>query len=359
MPRLRELGVTPGLLSPGSHNAITDVPGVRVGHTTLITGEGPLLPGEGPVRTGVTAILPHGGNLFAQKVVAAVQTLNGYGKAAGFEQVRELGVIETPIVLTNTLNVGSTVDAVISAMLRANPEIGITTSTVNAVVGECNDGFLNDIQGRHVRAKHVWHSIERAAAGPVTEGNVGAGTGTSCFGFKGGIGSASRQTGKYTVGALAQTNFGSRPHLTMLGVPVGQHFADRLLPASPPGPGSIMIVLGTDAPLSSRQLGRLARRAAFGLARTGSISSNGSGDFVVAFTTAHPRPHSPAGTVEPVTRIPDEAHAVIDGLFLAVVEAVEEAILNALLMADTMTGRDGNTLYALPAEEVRRLLHRG
>ncbi|MBN2471457.1 MAG: P1 family peptidase [Anaerolineae bacterium] len=356
MPRLRDLGLTPGLLPPGHHNAITDVTGVRVGHTTLVEGTGPLVPGEGPIRTGVTAILSHGGNLFEQKVVAAAHTLNGYGKAAGFEQVRELGAIETPILLTNTLNVGSTTDAVISHMLRDNPDIGIRTSTVNPVVGECNDGFLNDIQGRHVRAEHVWQSIQNAANGPVAEGNVGAGTGTGCFGFKGGIGTASRLVADFTVGVLVQTNFGSRTHLMMLGVPVGRSFADRLLPTSAPGPGSVMIVLATDAPLTSRQLGRLAKRAAFGLARTGSISSNGSGDFVVVFSTANPRAHRPTGVVEQVARIPDEAHGIIDRLFLAVVESVEEAVLNALLMANTMTGRDGNTLYALPAEEVREML---
>ena len=350
MPRLRDLGLTPGILPPGPLNAITDIDGVKVGHTTLIEGDGPLIPGSGPVRTGVTAILPHGGNLFQKKVVAAVETINGYGKAAGFEQVRELGVIEAPILLTNTLNVGSTVDAVITTMLRANPDIGITTSTINPIVGECNDGFLNDIQGRHVRATDVWQSIASAQSGPVAEGNVGAGTGTACFGFKGGIGTASRLAGDYTVGTLVQTNFGSRPHLMILGNPVGRDFAETLLPTREPGPGSVMIVLATDAPLDSRQLGRLARRAAFGLARTGSISSNGSGDFVIAFTTANPRTHG-VPLLDSVMRLPDE-HRAIDLLFLAVIESVEEAVLNALLMAETMRGRDGNTLFALPAEAV-------
>lgn len=357
MPRLRDLDVQPGLLPPGQHNAITDVPGVQVGHVTLISGEGPLTPGKGPVRTGVTTILPHTGNLFKQKVLAAVRTLNGYGKAVGFEQVRELGCIETPIVLTNTLNVGLVADAVISHTLRDNPAIGITIGTVNPVVGECNDGFLNDIQGRHVKPEHVWQSIEYAHDGPVEEGNVGAGTGTACFGFKGGVGTASRKVMAYHVGVLVQTNFGRRAHLRMLGVPVGRHFAKTLLPESSPGPGSVMIVLATDAPLSSRQLGRLAQRAAMGLARTGTISSNGSGDFVVAFTTAHPRSDRSRGTTESITRISDEAHRLIDNFFLAVVESVEEAVLNSLLAAVTLRGRDDNLLHALPSEDVAALLH--
>lgn len=356
MPRLRDLDIQPGTLPPGPHNAITDVSGVQVGHVTLIDGEGPLVPGQGPIRTGVTAILPHAGNLFQQKVVAAVRTLNGYGKAMGFEQIRELGCLETPLLLTNTLNAGLVADAVISYMLRDNPSIGITIGTVNPVVGECNDGFLNDIQGRHVRPEHVWQSIENAQAGPVEEGNVGAGTGTACFGFKGGIGTASRKVGKYMVGALVQTNFGSRARLRMLGVPVGQHYAKTLLPDTKPGPGSVMITLATDVPLSSRQLGRLAQRAAMGLARTGSISANGSGDFVIAFTTAHPRASRARGVAEDITRIPDEAHRLIDMLFLAVVESVEEAVLNSLLAAETMRGRDGHLLHALPADEVGDLL---
>jgi D-aminopeptidase len=355
MSRLRDLSIPPGRLPPGPYNAITDVPGVRVGHVTLIRGEGPLQPGEGPVRTGVTAILPHGGNLFREKVIAAVRTLNGYGKAAGFEQVRELGVIETPIVLTNTLSVGLAVDAVVGYMLRDNADIGVTTGTVNPVVGECNDGFLNDIQGRHVRQEHVWESIEKATGGPVTEGNVGAGTGTACFGFKGGIGTASRRTGQgYTVGALVQTNFGTRQELMVWGVPIGEHLADRFLPET--GPGSIMIVLAADAPLTARQLDRLTMRAAFGLARTGTYGSSGSGDFVIAFSTANRRRHDPASQVDTVDRIPDEDAQTMNGLFLAVVEAVEEAILNALVAAQTMTGRDGHTLHALPPDELGALL---
>lgn len=359
MPRLRDLGVTPGILPPGRYNAITDVAGVLVGQVTLIAGEGPLRPGLGPIRTGVTAILPHRGNLFQEKVVAAVRTFNGFGKAIGFEQVRELGTIETPILLTNTLNIPRVADAVIDYMLAGNPDIGLTADTVNPVVGECNDGFLNDIRGRHVRAEHVLAALQHASNGPVVEGAVGAGTGTACFGFKGGIGTASRLTpAGYTLGALVQSNFGLRQHLQVLGVPVGQHFRDRLLPLTTPPPGSVMIVLATDAPLTVRQLGRLASRAAPGLARTGAISASGSGDFVIAFSTANRRPHRPAQDAYTLQVIAEEGQAVIDDLFLAVVESVEEAVLNSLTAATTITGRDGHTLYALPPDELADLLRR-
>lgn len=346
MPRLRDFGVTPGRLPTGHYNAITDVPGVWVGHVTLISGEGKLVPGEGPVRPGVTAILPHEGNLYREKVTAAVRTINGFGKATGFEQIRERGVIETPILLTNTLNVWRVADAVTAYMLRDNSDIGITTGTVCPVVGECNDGFLNDIQGRHVRQEHVWQAIESASGGAVAEGNVGAGTGTVCYQFKGGIGTASRV-------ALVQTNMGLRPELLVLGAPIGQHFLHTYMPET--GPGSIIIVLATDAPLDSRQMERLAMRAAFGLARTGTVSHDGSGDFVIAFSTANPWPHVPNEIVETVTRFTENGRK-LNELFLAVVEAVEEAILNALVAAETMTGRDGNTLHAIPHDRLAELL---
>ncbi len=355
MPRLRDFGVVPGRLPAGQHNAITDVPGVKVGHVTLISGEGKLIPGQGPVRTGVTAILPHEGNIYREKVTAAVRTINGFGKATGFEQVRERGVIETPILLTNTLNTWRVADAATSYMLRENPDIGITTGTVCPVVGECNDGFLNDIQGRHVQPEHVWQAIESASSGAVAEGNVGAGTATVCYQFKGGIGTASRAAlnGRFTVGALAQTNIGLRAELMVLGVPVGQHFLDSYLPET--GPGSIIIVLAIDAPLDARQLGRLAMRAAFGLARTGTISHDGSGDFVIAFSTANRWAHEPTELVESATRFTEDGRK-LDELFLAVVESVEEAILNALVAAETMVGRDGNTLHAMPHERLAELL---
>jgi D-aminopeptidase len=345
--RLRDFGVTPGRLPTGALNAITDVSGVKVGHVTLISGDGALKVGEGPIRTGVTAILPHGGNTFREKVSAGVCTINGFGKATGFQQVRERGVIETPILLTNTLNIGRVSDALIGYMLRDNPDIGVKTGTVNPIVAECNDGFLNDLRGRHVHEIHVWTAIDKATGGAVPEGNVGAGTGTACYQFKGGIGTSSRLVldGRYTVGALVQTNHGLRPELMILGVPLGQHLLEDYLPQ--PGPGSIIMVLATDAPFDSRQLTRLAMRATFGLARTGSVSQDGSGDFAIAFSIMNRWQHEPQEPIETVTRV-SESGKVIDEFFFAVAEAVEEAILNALVAAETMTGRDGNTLYALP-----------
>lgn len=358
MSRLRDLGIVPGYLPTGPRNAITDVSGVCVGHVSLVSGEGKLTPGVGPIRTGVTAILPHRGNLYRQKVTAAVKTINGFGKATGFEQVRERGVIETPIILTNTLNVGRAADAVVAYMLRDNPDIGITAGTVSPIVGECNDGFVNDLQGRHVQQQHVWQAIKTAHDGAVAEGNVGAGTGTQCFQFKAGIGTASRQVRGFTLGALVQSNFGLRRDLMVLGAPIGQHFLEKLLPQ--PGPGSIMMVLATDAPFESRQLERLAMRAAFGLGRTGSFCQDGSGDFVIAFSTANPWPHyvleeAPASDAQPSTRMV-ESGPVMDDFFLAVVETIEEAILNSMIAAETMTGRDGNTLHAIPHDQLVELL---
>lgn len=360
-PRIRDVGIVVGELLPGAHNAITDVEGVRVGHVTLIAGEGSLRPGLGPVRTGVTAILPHGGNLFRHKVRAAVHTINGFGKVRGFEEVRELGMVETPIALTNTLNVGLVADALVQYMIRQNPDIGITTSTANVLVGETHDGYLNDIQGRHVHAEHVWAAIESATPGPVAEGAVGAGTGTSCFGWKGGIGTASRmvpdKAGGYTVGALVQSNFGRPQDLVVCGVPVGRQIRPPDLTPPPADHGSIMVILATDAPLSERQLRRLCVRAAAGLARAGSHYGHGSGDFVIAFSTTWQIEHDPTSLTTTQTVLADEGQAM-GQLFPAVVESVEEAVLNSLFRAGTMTGRDGHVRHALPIEEVVSLLHR-
>jgi D-aminopeptidase len=364
MTRVRDLGVTPGRLPAGPLNAITDVPGVRVGHVTLISGEGPPRPGEGPVRTGVRAILPHEGDLFHEPVAAAVHTINGFGKVAGFEQVRELGTIEAPILLTNTMNVGLVADALGTFVLRDHPELGLRAGALNRVVGETNDGFLNDMRGRHVHEEHVWRAIETADDSPVAEGNVGAGTGTIGFGFKAGIGTASRQVfgGQVTVGALVQTNCGSRPLLRVVGAPIGERFVDRLLPAQSPDPapgdGSIMMVVATDAPASSHLLERLAKRTTFGLARVGGIGEHTSGNFAIVFSTTNlsvqlqQRPENP---VWEVPRLSEDAWTVSE-MFLAVVEAVEEAILNSLVAAETMTGRDGHTVYALPHDELVELL---
>ena len=351
--RIRDLGLDPGIFNPGPLNAITDVSGVQVGHRTLIEGD--------RIRTGVTAIRPHRGNLFREKVPAAVYVGNGFGKAAGFLQVQELGTIETPIVLTNTLSVGTAVEATVAWMLRQPGNEGV--GSVNAVVGETNDGYLNDIRGQHVTPDDVWAAIDAAAAGPVEEGSVGAGTGTTNFGWKGGIGTASRvlpdELGGYTLGALVQTNYGGL--LRIDGVPVGEALGQYSFRSvvegesngQSPGSeneGSCMIVLATDAPLSPRNLERLAKRAIMGLARTGSFMSNGTGDFVIAFSTPN---RTPDGSVQTVDRL---ANRAMSPLFLATVEAVEEAVYNALTAATTVRGRDGHVVEALPLDRVETLL---
>lgn len=359
--RIREFDTPSGRLPFAAHlptginNAITDVPGVHVGHTTIVSGSGALKEGIGPVRTGVTAVVPHRGSLFREKVAAGVCTINGFGKATGFEQIRTRGVIETPILLTNTLNVARVADALVAYMLRDEPDIGVRTGTVNPVVTECNDGFLNDLRGRHVHQEHVWNALDSASGGAVEEGSIGAGTGTACFQFKGGIGTASRLIldGRFTVGALVQSNYGSRAEMMIYGVPLGQHLLESYLPE--PGAGSIIMVLATDAPLDSRQLTRLAMRAAFALGRTGTVGHDGSGDFAIAFSTANRWQHVPAEALETVTRITESA-AVMDECFRAVVESVEEAIWNSVVAAQTVTGRDGNTLHALPHDDLRRWL---
>lgn len=356
-PRAREFGLKIGLMQPGPNNSITDVPGVAVGHTTLVEGEGELVPGEGPIRTGVTAILPHPGNLFREKVRGAIHVINGFGKATGIAQVQELGVIETPIVLTNTLSVGVAWDALCEYMLEQNPEIGTTTGTVNPVVAECNDGHLNDIRGRHVKRDHVRSALVGAVGGPFEEGNVGAGTGMSCLGFKGGIGTSSRRlTGGLAdrfLGVLVLSNFGSVEDLLIKGVPVGL-LLSATAKAPPAPPGSIVIVVATDAPLSDRQLSRIAKRCQGGLARVGSVFSNGSGDFAIAFSTVDKLSHSSEGMVVE-TRVRDNSDEMA-GVFRAVVEGTEEAILNALFAATTMTGRDGNVREGLPLEGTRAIL---
>ena len=338
--RVRDLGIEPGILQPGPLNAITDVAGVKVGHRTLIEGEG--------IRTGVTAIVPHDGNVFQWKVPAAVFPANAFGKAAGFLQVQELGNLETPIVLTNTLCVGTAVQAVVDWTLRqpGNEDI----QSVNAVVGETNDGYLNDIRTCAVRPLDVFLAIEEAEDGPVSEGSVGAGVGTTAFGFKGGIGTASRvlpeSLGGFTVGALVQSNFGGV--LTIDGMRVGEalgQFSYRR--AIDESGGSCMIVLATDAPLSPRNLERLAARAVMGLARTGSFMANGSGDFVIAFSTRNAVPNETVGSVREDELLYND---FTSPLFLATVEAVEEAVLNSILRATTVTGRDGNTAEAIPIE---------
>ena len=349
-PRARDLGIIVGVYPSGARNAITDVDGVRVGHTTIIEGE--------QVRTGVTAILPHGGNLFQDKVAGAVFVGNAFGKLAGSTQVNELGTIETPIVLTNTLSVGTAMDAVVRYVI-AQPG-NERVRSVNPLVGETNDGGLNDIRGLHVTREHVTQAISGATSGAVAEGTVGAGTGTVNYGWKGGIGTASRKLpadrGGYTVGVLTQTNFGG--NLTIAGVPIFrllQPPRTNAAAANDNGDGSCILVVATDAPLDARDLKRLAARAIFGLARTGSSYSNGSGDFAIAFSTS----------LEMRSRFNDtaaRAHTILppdatSPLFEAALEASEEAVYNALFQATTVRSAVG-TAEAIPVDRVRELLKR-
>jgi len=354
-PRARELGINVGILPTGTLNAITDVPGVLVGHTTVIRGDN--------VRTGVTAILPHGGNLFQEKVPGAVFVGNGFGKLAGSTQVNELGEIETPVLLTSTLSVPRVADFVIDYMLAlpGNDKV----QSINPLVAETNDGYLNDIRGRHVSRDDVFAAIKGAKSGAVAEGSVGAGTGTVAFGFKGGIGTASRKLpqrlGGFTVGVLVQTNFGGV--LTINGAPVGQelgryYLKDELTEQTSPD-GSIIIVIATDAPLDARNLGRLAARAIMGLARTGAAGSNGSGDYAIAFSTAADvRIKSADQTGRNVPRnLKTLANDATSPLFLAAIEATEEAIYNSLFRATTTTGR-GHTVEALPLDRTVEILRK-
>jgi D-aminopeptidase len=328
MPRARDLGIVVGTLETGPLDAITDVAGVAVGHATVIRGE--------EVRTGVTAVLPHGGNLFREKVPGAVFVGNGFGKLMGSTQVNELGEIETPILLTSTLNVPRVADALLDYLLAlpGNEDV----RSINPLVAETNDGFLNDIRGRHVGREHVLAAIRGAASGPVEEGAVGAGTGTVALGFKGGIGTASRRTAAgHTVGVLVQANFGGQ--LTIAGAPVGRELARR-----DPADGSVIAVIATDAPVDARNLRRMGARAMMGLARTGSAASNGSGDYAIAFSTAR----------QPRELVRNDA---MSPLFLAVIEATEEAVYNSLFQARTMTGK-GRTVEALPIDKTLETLRR-
>lgn len=355
-PRARDIGLSPGVLDPGPHNAITDVPGVLVGHTTLMEGD--------HIRTGVTAILPHDGNIFQEKVPGAVHIGNAFGKLAGSTQVVELGTIETPIVLTNTLSVWDAARAVVTYVLGlpGNEDV----RSVNPLVGETNDGFLNNIRGLHVKESHVLDAIRSASSGPVEEGAVGSGTGTSAFGWKGGIGTSSRRVpeslGGYTVGVLIQSNYGGV--LIMDGIPVGEeldryYLRDQLRGSDADGgdasldnpDGSIMMVVATDAPIRSLGLTRLARRVMLGLARTGATSSHGSGDFVIAFSSAE---SLRTGFRSDAAM---EAGAVLRGdrlspLFQAAIEATEEAVYNSMLKATTVVGKNGNTREAISIEDL-------
>ncbi|HWI16388.1 MAG TPA: P1 family peptidase [Vicinamibacterales bacterium] len=357
-PRAREIGLAPGVFAPGPRNAITDVAGVTVGHATLNQGDS--------VRTGVTVIVPHGGNVFQEKVPGAVFVGNAFGKLAGSTQVDELGTIETPIALTNTLSVGAAIEGLVSWTL--NQPGNTDVRSVNALVGETNDSGLNDIRGQHVRPQHVLEALKAVSSGDVQEGSVGAGMGTQAFGWKGGIGTSSRKLearyGGYTVGVLVQTNYGGV--LTMGGAPVGKILgrysyrptgqqAGGLATTDDRGDGSCMIVVATDAPIDSRDLKRLAARAVFGLARTGSSYSNGSGDFAIAFSTAADlRTRVGVSTAQARTLLPTDG---VSPLFQAALEATEEAVYNSLLRATSVTSRFG-TVEALPIDRIKEILGR-
>ncbi|MBM4134654.1 MAG: P1 family peptidase [Nitrospira sp.] len=375
--RARDLGIVVGRYQPGPVNAITDVAGVTVGQITLMKGQGPLQPGEGPVRTGVTVVIPRE-DVWHKKVPAASFVLNGTGEMTGLAWVAESGFLEYPVALTNTLNVPRVANGIMSWMIKRYPEIGISDDTLTPVVAECDDSRLNDSQGRHVTEADVIAALDGAMGGPVAEGAVGAGTGMVSYGFKGGIGTSSRrlpaEEGGYTVGVLVNANHGRRGELLVAGVPVGtlydtdsrpqqsrrRHEAEAQLTARESWlsgqEGSIIILIATDAPLDARQLGRLAKRAALGLARTGSTARHGSGDFILSFSTGNTIAHYPKDPTFTMTHLAD-TH--LNPLFSATVEATEEAILNALTMAVTVEGRDGRRVEAISLSRLRTLLGTG
>jgi D-aminopeptidase len=341
--RLRELGYAVGRFPSGELGALVDVPGVLVGHRTLIEGD--------RLRTGVTAILPHGDNLYAEKVLGACHVINGYGKAAGITQLDEMGTVESPILLTSTLSVGPVWEGGLEHLLEQNPDAARDRDTVNVIVGECFDGWLSDARALAVRPEHAREAIAAARPDEVAEGAVGAGTGTTCFGFKSGVGSSSRLAGGYVLGCLVVSNYGARRDLHLLTGPVD-------LPERPAGEpaqqgGSIMIVLATDAPLNERQLRRLAARGAFGLGRAGSFAANSSGEYVIAFSTGQRIAHRSDDELLDLRLVRDDALAVRE-LYEAAGELVHEAVLGSLCSADAMEGRDGNRVEAFPYELLER-----
>ncbi len=376
MTRYRDLGLTVGQLQPGALNAITDVEGVRVGVVTLIEGDGPLRVGDGPVRTGVTVIVPHD-TIGREVVFAGCHRLNGNGELTGLEWIRESGTLSTPVALTNTHSVGVVRDALVAAEMRGRTDLTAYWSL--PVVGETYDGTLNDINGFHVHPEHLVAALDAASDGPVPEGNVGGGTGMICHGFKGGTGTASRRlpdaSGGYTVGALVQANYGRRERLTVDGVPVGREIPKTEVPSPwdveaarveaglsplPPGSGSIIAILATDAPLLPHQCARLAQRAGLGIARAGGAGEHSSGDIFLAFSTANRgllRSYKTEEDPRPV-QVTMAADGIISDLFWAAIEATEEAILNALVSAETMTGRDGITAHALDHDRLIDIMTR-
>jgi D-aminopeptidase len=335
--RLRELGYSVGRFPPGERNALVDVPGVLVGHRTLVEGD--------RLRTGVTALLPHGGNLYEEKVLGACHVVNAYGKAAGLTQLAELGTVESPLLLTNTLSVGAAWEGGLRHVLEQNPAAARDRDTVNVIVGECFDGWLSDARALAVRPEHALEAIAAARADETAEGAVGAGTGTTCFGFKAGVGTSSRAVAGHALGCLVVSNYGARRDLHLL---LGRDVELPGASAEPPAQGgSIMIVLGTDAPMSERQLRRLAARGTFGLGRAGSVASNASGEYVVAFSTAHRLAHRVERDTDEFSFLRDDSAAMRD-LFEAAGEVVHESVLNSLCSADAVEGRDGNRAEAFP-----------
>jgi D-aminopeptidase len=357
--RARDLGIAIGLLPTGPLNAITDVADIRVGHSTVIWGDPPGRPRQGPARTGVTAIWP-GEQLLSRPVPAGYDILNGTGEVTGLQEIHELGMIRSPILLTNTMSVGMVYHATCAYQIEHDPSVIASGDVMIPVVGECNDGWLNDAFGLHVTAEHVYEALANAETGPVTEGCVGGGTGMICFELKGGIGTSSRvvpdELGGYTVGVLVMSNFGRRERLTIAGKPVGQW-----LPLLTPirdgvedDPGSCIVVVATDAPLTNHQLNRVAKRAGFGLARTGSIGGNGSGEIIVSFTTAYRYPRE--GLTYSVELVND---VEVNPIFAAAVEATEEAVINSLCTATTMTGVHGHVVEAIPVDRLRKWFSSG
>jgi D-aminopeptidase len=365
--RLRELGISVGHGAPGPANAITDVPGVRVGHETIIRGDGNLEVGKGPVRTGVTVILPHEGNVWAEAVFAGCHRLNGNGELTGLEWIRESGMLASPIALTNTHSVGVVRDALIADEIATRGSDAVYWGL--PVVGETFDGLLNDINGFHVGPAHVAAAMRSASTGPVLEGGVGGGTGMTCHGFKGGIGTSSRvlasEQGGYVVGVLVQANHGRRPRLLLNGVPVGEEIGPSVVPvpespaqAMPAGSGSIIVIIATNAPLLPQQCSRLAQRAGLGIGRTGGMGEHTSGDMFLAFATGNRGiSAADAGTDLPLTMdIKMLINTHINPFFEAVIDATEEAIWNALIAAETIVGRDGITAYGFPNERLRDIM---
>jgi D-aminopeptidase len=357
--RARDLGLPLGRFKPGKYNAITDVEGVRVGHSTIIRGKGPLKPGVGPVRTGVTAILPDSGNIFMDRMTGGGFVLNGAGEVSGLTQVMEWGLIETPILLTNTMSVGAVSDGVARYMIERYPGIGDEHDVIIPIVGECDDSWLNDIAGRHVKEVHVLEAIRTASDGPVAEGGVGGGTGMITCDFKSGIGTSSRKLpevyGGYTLGVLVMSNFGKMHNLRVGGLPVGEVLAQKFrdLPKREQSQGSIIGVVATDAPLLSHQVSRLCKRVSLGIGRVGSYAAHGSGEIIVGFSTANKIPRRTRKMVYKMKILLDQR---LDPLYEAVMEATEEAILNSMCMARPMEGINGNYCPALPLGEIRRFV---